>query len=219
MANSLSLPTVVLTNLVSAFMAAASPAHASAVACRDTFPLNTVAQFEYLHQISGFPDYTSRELGQMNEMANQLNIPAAKLYERVQALRLMSNHQMALALNNGELIQLAAITRKADIAAVKKTFETLLMQVSVATPVGGEMRLVKVPHKILARLTALSILTGESPGSIAFEFNERFPLALKAQPRSPDDMIFALPPVEVALKMTTDALSPALNPADAVLLK
>ena len=91
-----------ITALVSSGIAiGASPALASALNCRAAFPTNTVEQFQYLHQISGFPDFTSRELGQMNELANQFDIPDAKLYERVQTLKDRADRQMALALNNG----------------------------------------------------------------------------------------------------------------------
>jgi hypothetical protein len=190
-----------------------SSAQASALLCRDAFPVNSFEQFEHLRQISGFPDYSNLELTQMTDLANRFRVPAAKLYERTQALKQMADRDLALALNNGELIRLAAVTAKTDISLVKKTFETILVQIRVSTPVGGIERAVKVPHKVLARLTALSILSGESPGSVAFEYNERFPVALKAQPTSPEDMIFAKPPAEVALKMTIEA-SP-LSAADA----
>ena len=155
--------------------------------------------FDYIRQISGRTDFNDNDLGQMSKLSQLLGAKPSALYARATEVLRLSDSEMALTVNNTEVIRAAALSMHSSIDQLRTNLGTLIVMLK---PIGAGGRRLAVPNRVQLRLASLSLLTGESPGDVAYRFNDNFKAALTQPPMSAEDMIFAKSPIDIALSLT-----------------
>lgn len=188
-----------LTVLMTSFQARASTTEMRKHACRSAF--GALLDIHAARERSLYFDIADRDLSILVKWAKAVEASPELAFERFETFRRLDT-EMALALNDREIIRMVTLTTSLPFANVEETLKTMLVKVRVRS---GE-RAIKVPHRIHARLTALAILTKTPASEVAATYNQNFSRVVSEESRFKGrselaNIIFEAP-VDTALRMT-----------------
>ncbi len=160
------------------------------------------SSFLYYQQVYGLK-LPERELRSAAQLAQASHLKPEEILVRYKELDRLTRQELNLAATRLNLLQLSTLSlvKKTPSAEILRFLGVVLGQVAPRTTMlSGRTYRQQTPHRIHLALVKLALLSGRSPGEMAFIFNERF-AALKADEQNSSDY-FLLAPVDRALQDT-----------------